>query len=157
MGETPPSPTTSSPNDGQPIEVIIGGAVVGANIIILLLSLSLAVAVCCICCRNKGKDNRESEPNDLSWPSRQSSLAVPYTVSSMTPTGRSGIFDYDIDTKTSTTFEPGNISRTPSVPLVTMTDIHRHSTHSSRSGSFSSIDPNELTYANMNDNNDNKV
>ena len=58
MGETPPSPTTSSPNDGQPIEVIIGGAVAGAIIIILLLSLSLAVAVCCICCRNRAKDNR---------------------------------------------------------------------------------------------------
>ena len=69
----------------------------------------------------------------------------------MTPTGSRGFFDYDIDTKTSTTFEPGNISRTPSVPLVTMTDIHRRSTHSSRSGSFSSIDPNELAYANMTD------
>ena len=56
IGETPPSPTTSSPNDGLPIQVIIGGAVAGAIIIILLLSL--AVAVCCICCRNKAKDNR---------------------------------------------------------------------------------------------------
>ena len=40
------------------------------------------------------------------------------------------------------------------MPLVTMTDVHRHSTHSSRSGSFSSIDPNELAYANMNNNNE---
>ena len=96
--------------------------------------------------------SRESEPNEystLSRPSRQSSLSHPYTVTSMTPTGSRGFFDYDIDTKTSTTFEPGNISRTPSVPLVTMTDIHHRSTHSSRSGSFSSIDPNELAYANI--------
>ena len=86
--------------------------------------------------------------------SRQGSLNVPYTVTSLSPSGGKSIFDYDIDTKTSTTFEPGNISHTPSIPLVTMTDVHRHSTHSSRSGSFSSIDPNELAYANMNNNNE---
>ena len=38
--------------------------------------------------------------------------------------------------------------RTPSLPLVNMTDIRRNSYRSSHSGSFSSIDPNELAYAN---------
>ena len=63
------------------------------------------------------------------------------------------MYDYnsDVDIKTSTTFEPGKMTRTPSIPLVDMTEGHRHSGVSSRSGSFSSIDPNELTYANMKD------
>ena len=43
------------------------------------------------------------------------------------------------------------MSRTPSIPLVHMTDVRRVSGHSSRSGSFTSIDPNELAYANMTD------
>ena len=58
IGETPPSPTTSSPNDSQPIEVIIGGAVAGGIIIVLLLAL--VVAVCCICCRRREKPDRYS-------------------------------------------------------------------------------------------------
>ena len=56
IGETPPSPTTSSPNDSLPIEVIIGGAVAGGIIIVLLLAL--VVAVCCICCRRREKPDR---------------------------------------------------------------------------------------------------
>ena len=65
--------------------------------------------------------------------------------------GGRGIFDYtnDVDTKASTTFDPGHMSRTPSIPLVHMTDVHRRSGRSS--GSFSSIDPNDLAYANVDD------
>ena len=58
IGETPPSPTTSSPNNSLPIEVIIGGA--GAGGIIILLLLALVVAVCCICCRRREKPDRYS-------------------------------------------------------------------------------------------------
>ena len=74
---------------------------------------------------------------------------------SHSPTSGRGIFDYttDVDTKASSTFEPGNMSRTPSIPLVHMADIKRISGRSSRSGSFSSIDPNDMTYANISDNN----
>ena len=82
-----------------------------------------------------------------------SSQSYTGSVPSVTPiTGRS-VYDYssDVDIKTSTTFEPVKVARTPSFPLVTMTDIRRQSTHSSRSGSFSSIDPNETAYANMTD------
>ena len=58
IGETPPSLTTSSPNDSLPIEVIIRGAVAGGIIIVLLLAL--VVAVCCICCRRREKPDRYS-------------------------------------------------------------------------------------------------
>ena len=60
-----------------------------------------------------------------------------------------GIYNSDMDLKSSTTFEPGKMSRTGSLPLVNLADIHRQSTLSSRSGSFSSIDSKELTYANV--------
>ena len=73
---------------------------------------------------------------------------------SVTPTIGRSVYDYssDIDIKSSTTFEPGKVSRTPSIPLVHMTGVRRQSTRSSRSGSFSSIDPNETAYANMPEN-----
>lgn len=54
-----------------------------------------------------------------------------------------------MDIKSSTTFEPGKMSHTGSLPLVNLADLHRQSTHSTRSGSFSSIDSKELTYANV--------
>ena len=56
IGETPPTPTASSADDGLPLEVIIAGGVAGA--IILFLLLSLVVVICCICCRQKRKSNR---------------------------------------------------------------------------------------------------
>ena len=98
----------------------------------------------------------QDEYNTLSRPfgsgRRSIDTTHSFTAQSSLHGGRT-VYDYnsDIDIKSSTTFEPGGMSRTPSIPLVHMTDVRRISGHSSRSGSFSSIDPNELAYANVSD------
>ena len=72
------------------------------------------------------------------------------TVPPLTPGSGRGVYDYssNVDIKSATTFEPGRVPRTNTYPLVDMTNIRRASGLSSRSGSFSSVDSSEMTYAN---------
>ena len=92
-----------------------------------------------------------SRPSSHVRPPLAASPSYLGSVPSVFPSGDRGHFDYSsntLDLKSSTTFEPGNMSRTPSLPLMYLTDVRRHSRHSSHSGSFSSIDPNDIAYAN---------
>lgn len=81
-------------------------------------------------------------------------MSGPLTITSATPTGgKRSIFDYttDIDTKSSTTFEPAHVNRTQSLPMVHKAEIKRESKISTRSESFSSVDSADITYANVSD------
>lgn len=102
------------------------------------------------------RGDKDEEYNTLDRPNSTSrSLYTSHTYASTLPSRtagpKRGIYDYnsDMDINKSSTFDPGKISRAGSFPLVDMAGMHRMSTHSSRSGSFTSIDSKELAYANV--------